>query len=117
MLLKQIYYKNMDLFNLNELKRRIKRLEGEIFPKDEDKDKDFYGEHWSFSLFLPSFLPKSLKRRVDELEDAQEKNGKLLTMLLDYLGLEYVKITEENGDKKTVEKLRKKLKKKSVKKK
>jgi len=97
------------------LEQRVKKLEGEIFSKEKEKEEnDPYGNSWFYPCF--SFSSSlSLKEQVDSIIETQAKDRKLLDMLMEKLGLEYVKITEENGDKKVRETLRKKpVKKKKV---
>lgn len=99
------------MFN-KKLEKRIKQLEEEIFPKEEKKEKGWYVP--SFFIDWQRWTP--LKKRVDNIIESQREDRHLLDMLLDKLGLEYVKITEENGDKKVREVLRKKrAKRKKVK--
>ncbi len=99
--------KNIFKRNKTTEENRIKALEAEIFPKEEKKVDD----SWSRSLWYFGGFSTPLKKRVDNIIDSQAEDRKLLDMLLDKLGLEYVKITEENGDKKVKESLRKKKKK------
>jgi len=92
--------------NLEDLEKRIKKLEDEIFPKEEEQIyfTDVFGYKYPYR-------EERLKEKVDNLKEAQDKDRRLINMLLNKLGLEYVKITEENGYKKVKEILRKKKKK------
>jgi len=91
------------MFN-NNIKERIKRIEDEIFPEEQEEQIDFI-DPWGYK---GSCKREKLKEKVDNLKEAQGKDRRLINMLLNKLGLEYVKITEENGHKKVKEILRKK---------
>ena len=106
----------MKLFKkkINPLEDRIKKLEEDIFPKSEKDESKEEKRFFPFLSFDFDFHTR-LKDRVENLEKYQIRDKKLIKLILKHLGLEYVKITEENGDKKEREILRKVSKKKAKK--
>ncbi len=90
------------MFN-KDLEKRIKELEAEIFPEKIYNSKVIF---YFNENIIPSYL-YPLKKRVDGVVKSERENRKLLDLLMKKLGLEYVKITEENGDKEVREVIRK----------
>ena len=97
-----------------ELQKEFNALKREVYGPEEKNKESFFGRTFlemSYGIF-PSYARYTLKQRVDDLQKILKQQEKLTHLILENLGLEYVKVTEENGDKKVVEKLRSISKKK-----
>lgn len=99
------------MFNNKQLNNDIESLKKEVYgPKEEKKSGSFMG--FADFYFNTYYTRYTLKQRVDDLQKILKQQEKLTHLILEHLGLEYVKITEENGDKAVTEKLRPVSKKK-----
>ena len=96
---------------LKKINSRLKNLEGEVFPKEKKEESTGDYLYRSMIDILWDYSSTPLKKRVDNIIEIQKEDRKLIDLILDKLGVEYVKITEENGGKETREILRKKRKK------
>jgi hypothetical protein len=97
------------MFNNFKLEAKIENLEREVFGDKEDTEKTL--DNFFDRIYL-GYFEVTLKKRVDNLQEILEKQEKLTHMILEHMRLEYVKITEENGDKTEKEILRPITKKK-----
>jgi hypothetical protein len=105
----------MKLFNRKNkvkeptLQEQIDSLKKEIYGEPDKKDlfNSFYSSLWS-----PFYTRATLKSRVDDFQGILKKQEKLTHMILEHMKLEYVKITEEDGQKVEKEILRPITKKK-----
>lgn len=89
------------MFN-KKLSNEIDSLKREVFgPPRKKEAKDFYGRSFYEMFYGVSFSRSTLKEHVDSLGERLTKQEKLITLLLEHSKLEYVKLTEENGSKKS----------------
>jgi hypothetical protein len=103
---------------LKELQGQLDELKREVHgPKDKSPKSFWPPTMLDMFCGFPRFARYTLKERVDDLQKILKQQEKLTHLILEHMGLEYVKVTEESGDKKVVEKLRPISKKKSERKK
>lgn len=101
--------------NLNpfaSINKDIEKLKAEVFGEEKKKQISQYDIYPFFSL--PLFYNPTLKERVGLLEKQTKNLETKFNALLKHLDIEYVKITEENGEKVEIEKYRKIKKVKKV---
>lgn len=101
--------------NLNpfaSINKDIEKLKAEVFGEEKKKQISQYDIYHFFSL--PLFYNPTLKERVGLLEKQTKNLETKFNALLKHLDIEYVKITEENGEKVEIEKYRKIKKVKKV---
>lgn len=89
---------------LKQLQNQLDGLKTEVYGPEEKKEKRLFG--LSLAEWHGLYPRYTLKQRVDDLQKILEQQENLSHLILENLGLEYVKVTEENGEKKVVEKLR-----------
>lgn len=91
------------------LQAQVDKLKIEIYGPEEKKESkglSFYDRFFGMGMFEHFYTRYTLKQKVDDLQKILKQQEKLNHLILEHFGLEYVKITEENGDKSVVEKLR-----------